>query len=92
MPMTQEEFDRRREMIRQSIVTLAGALEHAFPPGYAFDAEKASDYNMASAYDEPMRSIASRIYDVMEAFDRMQEGIGLQNGEGPRFQKFLKGG
>ena len=44
-----------------------------------------------AAGDEPMRSIASKIYDVMEAFDRMQEGLGLHDGEEPRFQRFLKG-
>ena len=91
MPMTQDEFDHCRGMLAQSIGLLVGALQTRFPEGYLYDPDPDFSQVTGSAGEEPMRAIASRIYDVMETFDLLQEGLGLPAGEEPRFRRFLKG-
>jgi hypothetical protein len=96
MPMTQDEFDHQRGLLSQTIGALVGAFVYAFPEGFFYDPEAhLIDSNAmkitGTASEDPMRSIASKIYDVMEAFDLMQKGLGLHDGEEPRFERFLKG-
>jgi len=85
-------FKHRRDSLLISINTLGGAFMHAFPDGH----DPTDDGGPAfpprgTTGDEPMRSIAGRLNDVLFNFDMLQRTLGLPRGEPPRFQEFMAG-
>jgi hypothetical protein len=82
-----ELFDRSRDGLGQAIDYLVAAFEDRLirQGDNSWEGLKIN----GSASDEPLRMVASRIYDVMETFDRVQVAMGLPSDQETRFARFL---
>ena len=80
-----ERYQNARHSMRSAIDYLISAVEDRLPQPDAMPNLTIT----GSAAGEPLRLVTSRIYDVMEAFDRLQLAMGLPSGEETRFARCL---
>jgi len=92
--MTQDEFDNQIKVLREAVTLAYGAITSRFPDGYLYDPQALSEDRFTGSLweDNPdaLRFIASKIDDILLAFTLLQRGLGMPEGEEPKYAKALR--
>ena len=92
--MTQDEFDNQIKLLLETLSSAYGAVTSRFPDGYLYDSQALPEDRLTGSLWEGnsdlLQFIASKIDDVLLAFTLLQKGLGMPEGEEPKYAKALR--